>query len=175
MAFPQNLKLIINADEEQQTHISRMLAHRLGRHASLGLTYCSVPTTRFGLKCNNWRWQSTDTHDGLPVTDTNRKVVLLASLVRWIDFLSAGAEITQKRFWKDVGVERRGESLVVTLDKRALKTPSGQTLQLPLNKTLPAGLVAAEWDHQEVLLKPHALPMVHITCLFSNEIFFNIF
>lgn len=49
---------------------------------------------------------------------------------------------------------------MVTLDKRALKTPSGQTLYLPLNKTLPAALVAAEWDHQEILLKPHALPMV---------------
>ncbi|KAH9483991.1 ATP synthase mitochondrial F1 complex assembly factor 2 [Psilocybe cubensis] len=119
-----------------------MLTHRLGRNTYL--TCRSLPATRFGQKCNNLRWQSTDTHDGLPVTDTNR------------------AELSQKRFWKDVGVERRGESLVVTLDKRALKTPGGQTLQLPLNKTLPAALAAAEWDHQEVLLKPHALPMTSI-------------
>jgi len=48
----------------------------------------------------------------------------------------------------------------VTLDGRALKTPAGQTLLLPLDKTLPASLIAAEWDHQEILLKPHALPMV---------------
>ena len=48
----------------------------------------------------------------------------------------------------------------MTLDKRALKTPDGQTLLLPLNKTIPAALIAAEWDHQEILLKPHALPMV---------------
>ncbi|PPQ81207.1 hypothetical protein CVT25_015731 [Psilocybe cyanescens] len=121
-----------------------MLVQRLGRHSSLGLTCRSLPSTGFGLKCNSWRWQSTDTHDGLPVTDTNR------------------AETTQRRFWKDVDIERRGESLVVTLDKRALKTPSGQTLYLPLNKTLPAALVAAEWDHQEILLKPHALPMTSI-------------
>ena len=71
-----------------------------------------------------------------------------------------GAEATQKRFWKEVGIEKRGDSLTITLDKRALKTPSGQTLLLPLNKKLPAALIAAEWDNQEVLLKPHALPMV---------------
>lgn len=52
----------------------------------------------------------------------------------------------------------------MTLDKRALKTPAGQTLLLPLNKALPAALVAAEWDHQEILLKPHALPMVNCSC-----------
>ena len=48
----------------------------------------------------------------------------------------------------------------MTLDRRALKTPAGQTLLLPLDKSLPASLIAAEWDHQEILLKPHALPMV---------------
>ena len=78
---------------------------------------------------------------------------------------NTGAEATQKRFWKEVGIEKRGDSLTVTLDKRALKTPAGQTLLLPLNKTLPAALIAAEWDHQEVLLKPHALPMVKMQSL----------
>lgn len=87
-----------------------------------------------------------------------------------------GAEATQKRFWNDVGVERREEALVVTLDKRALKTPGGKTLELPLNKSLPAALIAAEWDHQETLLKPHALPMVcpevlahHVSLLFRGH------
>ena len=78
----------------------------------------------------------------------------------WTKISNTGAEATQKRFWKEVGIEQRGDSLTVTLDKRALKTPVGQTLLLPLNKTLPAALIAAEWDHQEILLKPHALPMV---------------
>ena len=73
---------------------------------------------------------------------------------------SPGAEATQRRFWKDVGIERRGDSYTVTLDKRALKTPAGKTLLLPLNKVVAATLIAAEWDHQETLLKPHALPMV---------------
>jgi len=125
-----------------------MLIEQLGRHISSRLACRFFPAARFGLIPSNSRWQSSAassaTHDGLPVTDTNR------------------AEVTQKRFWKDVGIERRGDSLVVTLDKRALKTPSGQTLLLPLNKGLPASLIATEWDHQEVLLKPHALPMTSI-------------
>lgn len=46
------------------------------------------------------------------------------------------------------------------LDKRPLKTPSGHTLLLPENKRLVATLIANEWENQETLLKPHALPMV---------------
>jgi ATP synthase F1 complex assembly factor 2 len=65
-----------------------------------------------------------------------------------------------KRFWDTVGIEKRGDSLIVTLDKRPLKTPSGNTLLLPSKKTLLASLIAAEWDHQVTLLKPHALPVV---------------
>jgi len=65
-----------------------------------------------------------------------------------------------KRFWKTVGIERRNDALAVTLDSRALKTPSGKTLLLPANKSMVATLIAAEWEHQETLLKPHALPLV---------------
>jgi len=43
---------------------------------------------------------------------------------------------------------------------RALKTPSGNTLLLPKDKRLVATLIANEWENQEILLKPHALPMV---------------
>ena len=65
-----------------------------------------------------------------------------------------------KRFWKDVGIENRGESYTVTLDKRPLKTPSGNSLLLPSNKSLVASLIAVEWDSQEKIIKPHALTMV---------------
>ena len=113
------------------------------------------------------RWNSTATqlHDGPPVTDTNRICHLVFIIRSGLTICNTGAEATQKRFWKEVGIEKRGDSLTVTLDKRALKTPAGQTLLLPLNKTLPAALIAAEWDNQEVLLKPHALPMVKIQSL----------
>ncbi|KIM49420.1 hypothetical protein M413DRAFT_438599 [Hebeloma cylindrosporum] len=117
-------------------------------HFPSRIAFRSVARTRTVVK-RGVRWQATTasntaTHDGPAVTDTNR------------------AEATQKRFWKDVGIEKREGSLVVTLDGRALKTPAGQTLLLPLDKALPASLIAAEWDHQEILLKPHALPMTSI-------------
>jgi ATP synthase F1 complex assembly factor 2 len=90
-------------------------------------------------------------------------ILHFASVIRSILTTSkTGAEATQKRFWKEVGIEKRGNSLTVTLDKRALKTPAGQTLLLPLNKKLPAALIAAEWDNQEILIKHHALPMVKL-------------
>jgi ATP synthase F1 complex assembly factor 2 len=72
------------------------------------------------------------------------------------------AEATLKRFWETVGISKRDDGLTVTLDMRALKTPSGNTLLLPRNKRLVATLIANEWENQETLLKPHALPMTSI-------------
>ncbi|KAG6896946.1 hypothetical protein C0992_005152 [Termitomyces sp. T32_za158] len=82
----------------------------------------------------------------------------LVAFASYLDSLTTGAEATKKRFWNDVGLEKRGSTYVVTLDKRPLKTPSGKVLALPENKSMMASLIAAEWDHQEKLLKPHALP-----------------
>ncbi|KAG1877812.1 ATP12-domain-containing protein [Suillus subalutaceus] len=82
--------------------------------------------------------------DGTVVSETNR------------------AEATLKRFWETVGISKRDDGLTVTLDMRALKTPSGNTLLLPRNKRLVATLIANEWENQETLLKPHALPMTSI-------------
>lgn len=86
-----------------------------------------------------------------------------------------------KRFWKDVDVENRTglvcftiafrpiqcilitsdtDGLVVTLDKRPLKTPTGQMLVLPHNKVILASLIAHEWDIQDRALQNHALPLV---------------
>ena len=50
--------------------------------------------------------------------------------------------------------------LAVTLDSRPLKTPSGNKLHLPRNKRILATLVATEWENQDKILKPHALPVV---------------
>lgn len=65
-----------------------------------------------------------------------------------------------KRFWKTVGIGKQGDAHTVTLDKRPLKTPAGKTLLLPERKALLATLIAHEWETQEKLLKPHALPIV---------------
>ncbi|KAF9069828.1 ATP12-domain-containing protein [Rhodocollybia butyracea] len=82
--------------------------------------------------------------DGPPITETNR------------------AETTLKRFWKTVGVENRNEGIAITLDKRALKTPSGNILLLPHSKRLVATLIAAEWENQKTVIKPYALPMTSL-------------
>ena len=86
--------------------------------------------------------------------------------------------MTLKRFWKNVGLEENHgtlpdlcmevkthftqDGLTVTLDKRPLKTPSGNTLLVPKRKRLAATLVANEWDIQDKVLKAHALPMVRL-------------
>ena len=68
--------------------------------------------------------------------------------------------MTLKRFWKTVDIEMRDNSYAVTLDGRPLKTPSGNKLLVPRHKKLAATLIASEWENQDTLLKPHALPMV---------------
>jgi ATP12 chaperone protein len=105
------------------------------------------------------RKHATHSQDVSNITDTNRNVTFMPSF--FLVFTShLGAEATLKRFWKTVGIDRRGNEFAVTLDQRPLKTPSGNTLLLPQNKRLVATLIAAEWEAQETLLKPHALPMV---------------
>ncbi|KAF8580674.1 ATP12-domain-containing protein [Ramaria rubella] len=93
--------------------------------------------------------------DGLTVAATNR------------------AQATAKRFWKNVGIEDRSDSIVVTLDKRPLKTPAGTTLIIPKSKRLLATLIAHEWENQETLIRPFALPMTSLASRaidgFKNE------
>lgn len=93
------------------------------------------------------------------VSETKRTLLLVMSCSQGSSPFQ-GAEKTLKRFWKTVGIDTRTDGIAVTLDKRALKTPSGHTLLLPENKRLVATLIANEWENQEILLKPHALPMV---------------
>ncbi|KAJ7905346.1 hypothetical protein B0H14DRAFT_2659926 [Mycena olivaceomarginata] len=95
------------------------------------------------------RWQSSIPHDGPPVTETNK------------------TEATMKRFWKNATVGQKDGSYTVLLDNRALKTPSGNTLLVPPQKSLVSTLIAAEWENQETFLKHHALPM---TALASRAI-----
>jgi len=48
------------------------------------------------------------------------------------------------------------------LDKRPLKTPSGKPLAIPPSRPLLASLIAHEWDSQDNVIKPHALPMTSL-------------
>lgn len=52
------------------------------------------------------------------------------------------------------------EALSVTLDTRPLKTTTGKPLDVPVSKPLVASLIAHEWDCQDTIIKPHALPVV---------------
>ncbi|EIW60758.1 ATP12-domain-containing protein [Trametes versicolor FP-101664 SS1] len=72
------------------------------------------------------------------------------------------AEVTLKRFWKSVGIDKQQGGYAVTLDSRPLKTPGGNPMIIPPQKRLVAALVASEWENQDTVLKPHALPMTSI-------------
>ncbi|KLO18802.1 ATP12-domain-containing protein [Schizopora paradoxa] len=112
----------------------------LQRHVSRTLSSCHA---RPPLKCISKRSFTTPS-DSPPVTATNR------------------AELTMKRFWKKVDVSPNAEGITITLDKRPLKTPSGNVLVLPRSKPLIASLVVHEWENQEKVLKPHTLPVTSI-------------
>jgi ATP synthase F1 complex assembly factor 2 len=84
-------------------------------------------------------------------------------------------EATTRRFWKSASVGRREDAYTVFLDHRVLKTPSGNPVLVPLQKPLVAALVAAEWENQETLTKPHALPMVRMSLLTTLNHFLNNF
>lgn len=132
-----------------------MFVKKLGLHIVPLIACRSQPNARLLLS----RWHSTAGYDGPPISETNRMSTdfYVCSI---ITTLETGAEATKKRFWSTVGISTQGDALAITLDGRPLKTPSGNTLLLPANKSLLASVIAAEWDHQETLLKPHALPMV---------------
>lgn len=119
--------------------------------------------------------------DGPPVTATNRERVSLSMLVRKPHYTFSRCSINPKEILEDRQCpEKRRynrdmallasvnpdssqpalDILFVTLDGRPLKTPSGQQLALPPSKRLLAALVANEWEIQETMIKPHALPLV---------------
>lgn len=136
---------------------SSTVTMQLGR----SLVRLSGATARRPHRLSSLRWQSTasaNVVDGPALTQTNRSFSSTSGLL--VSHITAGAEATLKRFWTTVGIDKRGDDLAITLDKRALKTPSGNTLLIPKDKTLLATLIAAEWDHQATVMKPHALPMV---------------
>jgi len=114
---------------------------------SLGPQFTTVSTRQLYRTPGPWtlrQFATATIPDGPPITETNR------------------AEATLKRFWKTVGIDKRGDAYAVTLDKRPLKTPAGNTMLLPESKALIATLIAHEWETQETLLKPHALPLTSL-------------
>jgi len=65
-----------------------------------------------------------------------------------------------KRFYKDVGVRQEGDSWIVLLDGRQVKTPGKRTLALPTRALAEA--VAAEWRAQGTTIDPGTMPLTRI-------------
>ncbi|ODN83018.1 hypothetical protein L202_01248 [Cryptococcus amylolentus CBS 6039] len=71
------------------------------------------------------------------------------------------AEQTLRRFWKSSNITSLPSgSYQITLDHRALKTPSGTKLEIPKERRLLAAMISGEWENQDEVLKQHALPVV---------------
>jgi len=70
------------------------------------------------------------------------------------------AKAAVKRFYKDVTVASDGESFVVQLDGRILKTPGKLKLTIPTKKA--ANLVAGEWDAQDTNIIPSTMPVTRL-------------
>lgn len=65
-----------------------------------------------------------------------------------------------KRFYKSVDTDKSGNGWVVRLDRRTLKTPG----KLPLITLSPihAQLIAAEWEAQDDIIRPHLMPITRL-------------
>ena len=62
-----------------------------------------------------------------------------------------------KRFWKESAVVETGAGWGITLDGRAVKTPSKLDLAVPTRPMAEA--IATEWDAQEDVIDPRIMPM----------------
>lgn len=82
------------------------------------------------------------------------------------DTATSKAERTRRRFWKKVDIAySKGSSndhLLIRLDGRSLKTPSGAVLAIPTDRSLLATLIAKEWSEQESILHTHSLPLTSL-------------
>ena len=72
------------------------------------------------------------------------------------------AEITLRRFWKEVQLKEELDGFLVMLDNRTLKTPRLEPLLIPKEKRLLATMLAAEWENQSDMLKPSSLELVSL-------------
>lgn len=72
--------------------------------------------------------------------------------------MTAGNEA--KRFYKTVTVEPVEGGYTIALDGRPVRTPAGGRLLLPGRGIAEA--VAAEWDAQETVVRPHTMPLTQL-------------
>jgi ATP synthase F1 complex assembly factor 2 len=76
---------------------------------------------------------------------------------------SVGEGKTQMtRFWKEATLGQTPTHYEIMLDQRALKTPNGKKIEIPLAKRTLALLTAAEWEAQQSVVKAYSLPLTSI-------------
>lgn len=73
------------------------------------------------------------------------------------------AEKSLKKFWKSADIKFEDNQFTVHLDNRKLRTPNNNVISLPKNRFPLALLIANEWQIQEKVIKPHALPLTSLT------------
>jgi chaperone required for assembly of F1-ATPase len=66
----------------------------------------------------------------------------------------------RKRFYKEVGVAEAEDGFAITLDGKAIRTPSGRQVIIPSRDLADA--VAAEWADQDETIKPMTMPLTRI-------------
>lgn len=62
-----------------------------------------------------------------------------------------------KRFWKEARAVAEGAGFAVRLDDRPVRTPAKALLVVPTAEL--AGAIAAEWNAQDKIITPEAMPM----------------
>jgi chaperone required for assembly of F1-ATPase len=66
----------------------------------------------------------------------------------------------RKRFYTSAGVAETPEGLTITLDDKAVRTPSGKALTAPVRAIADA--IAAEWDAQKEIIDPTSMPLTRL-------------
>jgi chaperone required for assembly of F1-ATPase len=68
--------------------------------------------------------------------------------------------VQRKRFYTSAGVIETPEGFAVALDRKTVRTPSGQPLLVPARAI--AGAIAAEWDAQQEIINPTSMPLTRL-------------
>ncbi|WP_298255348.1 ATP12 family protein [Bradyrhizobium sp.] len=76
----------------------------------------------------------------------------------------AARAVQRKRFYQDTGVGEADGGFTVTLDGKAIKTPSGRTVIVPVRSL--AETIAAEWNAQGEVIDPTTMPATR----FANSV-----
>ncbi|MBL4615119.1 MAG: ATPase [Magnetovibrio sp.] len=66
-----------------------------------------------------------------------------------------------KRFYKDTGVSQAEDGFAITLDERVIKTPAGESLNVPTEALAKA--IADEWAAQGDDIDPNSMPLMQLS------------